>query len=104
MTDDRLSIVERTESRGLVELSFPWVGGSVNLKFPATNRSIMVIAVSLMMAMTVILPTCCYIVFVQADAENIRSVNQMTRVGVKPEIPESLKKTNGPDKLAPIVP
>lgn len=78
-------ITERTNSRGLVELVFPWVGGEVELTFPATNRSIMVIAVSLLIAATIIIPTCAYIIFVAADAENIRSVNRWGRDN-KPEI------------------
>lgn len=62
-------LIERTSSRGTVTLSFPGLEAS----FPATNRSIMLIIISFLVAITIILPTCFYEIF-SATPESLESV------------------------------
>lgn len=72
-------ITERTSTRGMVDLKFPRLEAS----FPATNRSVMVIIIALLMAMTVIVPVCFYEIF-NAEPEALETVGDILG-GRKPE-------------------
>lgn len=80
-------LVERTETKGLVELEVPWVGGRIKTTWPATNRSIMVVICALLCMLTVVVPACCYIIFMGANPENLSSFGELFSSGEmrKPE-------------------
>jgi len=79
MSPKKPPIIERTETRGNVELKFPGLEAS----FPATNRSIMVIIIAGMIALTVIVPVCFYEIF-NARPEALETVGDIIG-GRKPE-------------------
>lgn len=79
MTNKKPPIIERTESRGTVELKFPGLEAS----FPATNRSAMMIIIAGMIALTIIMPVCFYQVF-NARPEALETVGDIIG-GRKPE-------------------
>lgn len=64
-------ITERTESRGSVKIKIPWFGGFLEFEYPGTNRSVMIEICALFCMMAIVLPLCCYIIFVGAPVENI---------------------------------
>lgn len=70
-------ITERTESRGNVRVKVPWLAGHFEFEFPGTNRSVMIIICAMFCMLTFVLPTCCYIIFVGASAENIERFGNM---------------------------
>lgn len=72
-------IIERTDTRGIVELKFPGLEAS----FPATNRSIMMIIIAGMVMLTIIVPVCFYQVF-NARPEALETVGDIIG-GRKPE-------------------
>jgi hypothetical protein len=79
MTPKKPPIVERTETRGLVELKFPGLEAS----FPATNRSIMMILVACFASLTIVIPVCFYQIF-NARPESLETVGDIIG-GRKPE-------------------
>lgn len=79
MASKNLPLVEQTKVRGVVELKFP----GIEVSFPATNRSFMVIAMTALLAFTVIVPICFYEVF-NAKPESLETVGDILR-GRKPE-------------------
>lgn len=68
-TPAAIPFVERTNARGLVEMNFP----GFEICFPATNRSIMVIALGALAMITIVVPLCFYEVF-SARPESIESI------------------------------
>ena len=78
-------IVERTETKGLVELEVPWVGGRIKTTWPATNRSVMVVICAMLCMLTIVVPACCYIIFMGATPENLASFGQLLGEGRKPD-------------------
>jgi hypothetical protein len=102
-------IIERTDSRGLVKLKLPWVGGAIDLEFPGTNRSVMVIAVVGLIAFTIILP-CTVHLIVNADPETtgtlIRSLTGAELSDTKPNEPVKVpvKNNQGDIELIEVCP
>lgn len=93
-------LVERTETRGLVELKFP--GFEAN--FPGTNRSIMVIVCALFCAMTIIIPVVVYL-FVSADPETLQGVGHLLGTDRKPREPVKMPvKTNDGIEIIEVCP
>jgi hypothetical protein len=76
------SLVERTDSKGLVELKFP----GFEATFPGTNRSTMVIIVAGICALVIIFPVCFYLVF-SADPRALESVGHLLSSENKPREP-----------------
>ena len=73
----RPPLTERTDTKGLFKFAFPWIGGNVTAEWPATNRSAMV-SIGLVCSMiVVVLPLCCYLIFVEASAENLERFGSM---------------------------
>jgi hypothetical protein len=70
-------IIERTDTKGLVQLEVPWVGGRIKTTWPATNRSVMVVICTLLCMLTVVVPACCYIIFMGANPENLSSFGEL---------------------------
>ena len=64
-------IIERTETRGLVDLKFP----GFEAKFPGTNRSVMVILCTGICSLVIIIPIVFYQVF-SADPEALERVGE----------------------------
>jgi hypothetical protein len=58
-------------------MKIPWFGGHFEFEFPGTNRSVMIIICVMFCMLGFVLPTCCYIIFVGADAENIERFGNM---------------------------
>jgi len=85
-------LIERTETRGLVELKFP----GFEATFPGTNRSVMVIIVSLFLALVIIIPVCFYQVF-SASPEALETVGSIFGSDDKPREPVQMpvKTDNG---------
>jgi len=79
MTPKKPPLVERTETRGLVELKFPGLEAS----FPATNRSIMIILLACFVSLTIVIPVCFYEIF-NARPEALETVGNIIG-GRKPE-------------------
>jgi hypothetical protein len=75
-------LVERTTSRGLVELKFP----GFEATFPATNRSIMIIVCVLFCTLTIVVPVVVYL-FVSADPETLAGVGHLLGTDEKPREP-----------------
>lgn len=75
----KIPLTERTETRGLVKVKIPWFGGHFEFEFPGTNRSVMIVICAMFCMLTLIIPLCCYIVFVGAVPENISRFSQMVR-------------------------
>jgi hypothetical protein len=69
----------RTKARGSFELCFPWVGGNVTVKWPATGRQAMLEIAVACLVCVVVVPVSLYIVFVGAVPENISRFSQMVR-------------------------
>ena len=72
-------ITERTEVKGLVDMEVPWVGGAIKICWPATNRSVMVVICAMFCMLCIVLPVCCYIIFIGANPENVTSFGRMFR-------------------------
>jgi hypothetical protein len=75
--DKKPPLIERTDTRGLVRVKIPWLAGHFEFEFPGTNRSVMIIICTMFCMLTFVLPACCYIIFVGADAENIERFGNM---------------------------
>ena len=98
-------ITERTEVKGLVDMEIPWVGGAIKVCWPATNRSIMVVICAMFCMLCVVLPLCCYIIFIGANPENVTSFGRLFRSedGRKPEkIP--VENANGDIEIIEVCP
>lgn len=80
--EKKLPLVERTGTRGMVDLKFP----GFEATFPGTNRSIMVIIVAGICALVIILPVCFYQVF-SADPEALERVGDILGSDNKPREP-----------------
>jgi hypothetical protein len=65
-------IIERTTSRGTVDLKFPGLEAS----FPATNRSIMIILIAAFTMIIIVVPVCFYEVF-NARPESLETVGDI---------------------------
>lgn len=50
---------------------------ALEMSFPASNRSMLVMFVSLMGMISIVVPLCAFIIFVQSSSENLRSVRDM---------------------------
>ena len=90
--ENKPPIIERTDTRGTATIEFPVWGGSFKAQGPATNRSLMLVLFAACIAVIIVFPTCCYLVFVRATAENIEEVSNMF-VGRKPERRQTPKGT-----------
>ena len=67
----------KTPVQGKFEISFPWVGGSVCVKWPASGRQAMLeIGVACLAFMLIIVPVA-YILFVGATPENLSSFGRI---------------------------
>ncbi len=67
----------KTPVQGKFEISFPWVGGSVCVKWPASGRQAMIeIGVACLAFMLIIVPVA-YILFVGATPENLSSFGRI---------------------------
>ena len=67
----------RTAVRGLFNITFPWVGGSVCVKWPASGRQAMLEIVAVCLALVLVVPLSMYIIFVGAVPENISSIGRL---------------------------
>ena len=75
-------LVERTSTRGDVELKFP----GFEATFPATNRSIMIIVCVLFCTLTIVVPSVVYLL-VSASPEALEGVGQLFGGDNKPREP-----------------
>ena len=82
----KVPLVERTDTRGLVELKFP----GFEATFPGTNRSIMVIVCTGICALVIIVPVCFYQVF-SADPEALETVGSIFGGDEKPREPVKMQ-------------
>jgi hypothetical protein len=85
----KIPLIERTDARGLVELNFP----GFEITFPATNRSIMVIAVAAFCMLTIVIPVVFYQIF-NAEPEALETVG-----GILGSARERGPKDSAPMKL-----
>ena len=74
--------------KGRFEIAFPWVGGSVRVKWPATGLHALIAIGVACLTFLVVVPTSLYIIFVGAVPENISRFGQLVRsntYGTKPD-------------------
>jgi len=96
----KLPLVERTDSRGLVELKFP----GIEATFPGTNRSVMVVLCFGICALVIIIPVCFYQVF-SAEPESLERVGQILRGDGKPREPVKMPvQTNNGIEMIEVCP
>jgi len=98
--EKKLPLVERTTSRGTVDLKFP----GFEATFPGTNRSVMIIIVAGICALVIILPVCFYQVF-SADPEALERVGDILGSDDKPREPVKVPvKTNDGIEIIEVCP
>jgi hypothetical protein len=69
----------RTAVKGNFEIKFPWIGGNVCVKWPASGRQAMLEIAVACFAFLIVVPLALYIIFVGAVPENISRFGQMVR-------------------------
>jgi len=67
----------KTAVRGTFNIAFPWVGGSVIVKWPASGRQAMLEIAAVCFALAIVVPATMYIIFVGASSENISSFGRL---------------------------
>lgn len=98
--EKKTPIVERTDTKGLVELKFP----GFEATFPGTNRSVMVIIVAGFMMLVIVIPVVFYQIF-SADPEALERVGDFFDSDNKPREPVKMQvETNDGIEIIEVCP